>query len=45
MYRLKNFPIFWQLNEAEEIPDVILVEYPSVNVASLPIPVLEKSGF
>ena len=23
MYRLKNFPTFWQLNEAEEIPDVI----------------------
>ena len=39
MYRLKN------LNEAEEIPDVILVEYPSVNVASLPIPVLKKADF
>ena len=36
---------FWQLNEAEEIPDVILVEYPSVNVASLPIPVLKKADF
>lgn len=34
---------FWQLNEAEEEPDIILVEYPAVSIASLPLPVLQKA--
>lgn len=34
---------FWQLNEAEERPDIILIEYPAVSTASLPLPVLKKA--
>lgn len=34
---------FWQLNEAEQIPDIILVEYPAIKDASLPLPVLQKA--
>lgn len=36
---------FWALNEAEEIPDIILVEYPAVSTATLPMPVLKKADF
>ena len=36
---------FWVLNEAEEIPDIILVEYPAVSTATLPMPVLKKADF
>lgn len=36
---------FWQLNEAEETPDIILVEYPAMNMATLPMPVLKKADF
>lgn len=39
----QNLSDFWQLNEAEKEPDIILIEYPSVNSASLPLPVLEKA--
>ena len=34
---------FWALNEAEEIPDIILVEYPAVSTATLPMSVLKKA--
>lgn len=34
---------FWALNEAEETPNIILVEYPAVNTASIPLPVLQKA--
>lgn len=34
---------FWQLNEAEEKPDIILIEYPAASTASLPLPVLQKA--
>ncbi len=33
---------FWQLNAAEEIPDIILVEYPAISAASIPLQVLKK---
>lgn len=36
---------FWELNEAEQIPDVILIEYPALSSASLPLPVLKKADF
>lgn len=36
---------FWALNEAEEIPDIILVEYPAVSTATLPMSVLKKADF
>ncbi|WP_300699436.1 hypothetical protein [Bacteroides sp.] len=36
---------FWVLNDAEEVPDIILVEYPAVSTASLPMPVLQKADF
>lgn len=36
---------FWTLNEAEKTPDIILVEYPAVSTASLPLPVLKESDF
>lgn len=36
---------FWTLNEAEKTPDIILVEYPAVSIASLPLPVLKESDF
>lgn len=35
---------FWQLNEAEEKPDIILVEYPAASAASLPLSVLKKAN-
>ena len=34
---------FWQLNEVEQIPDIILVEYPAIKDASIPLPVLQKA--
>lgn len=34
---------FWQLNEAEQIPDIILVEYPSLCHTSVPEKVLVKA--
>ena len=34
---------FWKPNEAEQEPDIILVEYPAINDASIPLPVLQKS--
>lgn len=35
---------FWQLNEAEEKPDIILVEYPAASAASLPLSVLKEAN-
>lgn len=34
---------FWHPNEAEQTPNIILVEYPAVSRASLPITVLQKA--
>ena len=34
---------FWKRNEAEQEPDIILVEYPAINDASIPLPVLQSS--
>lgn len=34
---------FWVLNDAEETPDIILVEYPAVSTSSLPMSVLKKA--
>lgn len=34
---------FWKRNEAEQEPDIILVEYPAINDASIPLPVLRSS--
>lgn len=34
---------FWIRNEAEEKPDILLVEYPAVSTASLPLAVLKES--
>lgn len=36
---------FWVLNDAEKIPDIILVEYPAVSTATLPMSVLQKADF
>jgi hypothetical protein len=33
---------FWRRNDAEQEPDIILVEYPAINTASVPLPVLRK---
>lgn len=33
---------FWNRNDAEQEPDIILVEYPAINSASIPLPVLRK---
>ena len=41
----QNLSDFWQLNEAEETPDIILVEYPAMSMATLPMPVLKKADF
>ncbi len=38
----QNLSDFWQLNAAEEMPDIILVEYPAVSAASIPLQVLKK---
>lgn len=34
---------FWQLNDAEMKPNIILVEYPAASVATIPLPVLQKA--
>lgn len=34
---------FWELNEAEKMPNIIIVEYPAFSQASIPLPVLQKS--
>lgn len=34
---------FWVKNEAETQPDIVIVEYPSLQIASLPLPVLHES--
>ena len=34
---------FWELNSAEQEPDIILVEYPAFSSASIPLPVLKIS--
>ncbi len=39
----QKFSDFWQLNSAEKIPDIILVEYPAASTSSLPLPVLQSS--
>lgn len=41
--RAQQLSNFWNLNEAEQIPDVILIEYPAVCSASLPLPVLKDA--
>ncbi len=35
---------FWKLNEAEQMPDIILVEYPPIKDNSIPLPVLQKAN-
>lgn len=34
---------FWELNEAEQIPDIILVEYPAIQDSSVPLSALQKA--
>ncbi|MDR0961031.1 MAG: hypothetical protein LBM62_00510 [Mediterranea sp.] len=34
---------FWVLNEAEQKPDIILVEYPATHTATVPLTVLQKA--
>ncbi len=34
---------FWVLNNAEQQPDIILVEYPAIKDAGIPLPVLQKA--
>lgn len=34
---------FWKLNEAEQIPDIILVEYPAIQDSSVPLAALQKA--
>ena len=41
--RAQQLSDFWQLNSAEQIPDIILVEYPSISTASLPLTVLKQA--
>ena len=45
MYKRKNCPTSGYLNEAEEIPDIILVEYPAVSTATSAYAGIEKSRF
>lgn len=33
---------FWTLNEAEQVPDIILVEYPPIKENTIPLSVLQK---
>lgn len=35
---------FWTPNEAENSPDIILVEYPAISQASIPLPVLQQAN-
>ena len=39
----KRLSDFWVKNEAEAIPDIIIVEYPSMTEAGLPLPVLQQA--
>ena len=39
----QNLSDFWKRNEAEQEPDIILVEYPAINDATIPLPVLRSS--
>ena len=41
----KQLSDFWQLNSAEQIPDIILVEYPAISNASVPLTVLKQADF
>lgn len=34
---------FWNLNDAEQTPDIILVEYPAIQEGTVPLSVLQKS--
>lgn len=34
---------FWELNEAEQKPDIILVEYPAIQESTIPLSVLQKA--
>lgn len=34
---------FWRLNEAEQTPDIILVEYPAISTSYIPLPVLKDA--
>ncbi|MDR0894077.1 MAG: hypothetical protein LBN06_02065 [Prevotellaceae bacterium] len=34
---------FWAKNEAEQMPDIILVEYPAISEASIPLATLQKA--
>ena len=43
--RAQRLSDFWELNSAEQIPDIILVEYPSVSSSSLPLAVLKQADF
>lgn len=36
---------FWQPNSAEQQPDIILVEYPAINSATLPLIVIKQADF
>lgn len=36
---------FWKLNDAEQQPDIILIEYPAINSATLPLAVLKQADF
>lgn len=36
---------FWEPNSAEEQPDIILVEYPAANSATLPLKVVKQADF
>lgn len=36
---------FWELNDAEQQPDIILVEYPAINSATLPLEVVKQADF
>lgn len=35
---------FWQLNEAEQTPDIILVEYPAVSASYIPLQALKEAN-
>ncbi len=36
---------FWELNPAEQQPDIILVEYPAINSATLPLVVVKQADY
>lgn len=39
----KKLSDFWVKNDAESTPDIVIVEYPSLQVAGLPLPVLQEA--